>query len=549
MLSSLLLSLSLSSAAVAISEHQNVALYWGQNSAGTQQNLASYCSSEKADIYILSFIDVFGSSETTGINFANACSDTFSDGLLHCSQIGEDIKTCQSLGKTILLSMGGASGAYGFTDDSSAEDFAGTLWNMFGGGSDSSVERPFDDAVVDGFDFDIENNNPTGYVALATKLRSYFSEDSSKTYYLSAAPQCPYPDASVGDLLENASIDFAFIQFYNNYCSTTGSNFNWDTWNTYAESTSPNKNIQLFLGLPAASGAAGSGYATIDEIKSTFESYIYNNEDSNFGGFVLWDASWSTSNQVNGDTFGNNLQSILNNAYSGSDSSESSSESSSSSSSSSSSTSSTSSTHTTSSTSSTSTLVTKKATEPTTSDLVTPTTSTEPTTTTTATQAPVPTTNYIDTTSSTSLATPTSFVNEQVGVAAQTTVSTSSTTQSSASSASSESPSSGSDCSSLSGLAKAQCLNANFAQGLYLGSATSCTEGDIACAADGSFAICNFGNWVKMPCSSGTTCYAYNNGDEVDVGCDYTDSKSSYEKRDGGYLSFFKRHLHHPHRN
>ncbi|ODQ45564.1 hypothetical protein PICMEDRAFT_23434, partial [Pichia membranifaciens NRRL Y-2026] len=292
---SLLLSFTLSTVVSAISDYNNVALYWGQNSAGTQQDLASYCSSEKADIYILSFIDVFGSSQQPNVNFANACTESYSSGLLHCPQIGKDIKTCQSLGKTVLISLGGASGAYGFSDDSTA-DFAGTLWNMFGGGSDSSVERPFDDAVVDGFDFDIENNNPKGYATLANKLRSYFSEDSSKTYYLSAAPQCPYPDASVGDLLENASIDFAFIQFYNNYCATTGSNFNWDTWNTFAENTSPNKNIKLFVGLPAATGAAGSGYATIDQIKSTFQNTILNKEDSHFGGFVLWDASWSTSN-------------------------------------------------------------------------------------------------------------------------------------------------------------------------------------------------------------------------------------------------------------
>lgn len=86
-------------------------------------------------------------------------------------------------------------------------------------------------------------------------------------------------------------------------------------------------------------------------------------------------------------------------------------------------------------------------------------------------------------------------------------------------------------------------VNKNFEQGLYLDGVSPCNESDIACAADGSFAICNFGNWVKMPCSAGTTCYAYNSGDQVDVGCDYIDSKSSFEKRDNGFLSLFKRYL------
>lgn len=561
MLHSLLLSFTLSTVVSAISDHNNVALYWGQNSAGTQQDLASYCSSEKADIYILSFIDVFGSSQQPNVNFANACTESYSSGLLHCPQIGKDIKTCQSLGKTVLISLGGASGAYGFSDDSTA-DFAGTLWNMFGGGSDSSVERPFDDAVVDGFDFDIENNNPKGYATLANKLRSYFSEDSSKTYYLSAAPQCPYPDASVGDLLENASIDFAFIQFYNNYCATTGSNFNWDTWNTFAENTSPNKNIKLFVGLPAASGAAGSGYATIDQIKSTFQNTILNKEDSHFGGFVLWDASWSTSNKVNGDTFGNNLQSLLDDSYSGSglsDATPSNSLSSSSagSTSSTSLTSSTSSTSLTSSTSSSSSnSLTVSAEESTISQPISAssfsseqTNSVEQTTSAAATSSTT-TSNSIDTNTSESLISPTSMVGEQPALTAQptpTTLSTSSTstaaTTSTTAGGSGSGSNSGSDCSSLSGLSKAQCLNKNFEQGLYLGGASSCNENDIACASDGSFAICNFGNWVKMPCSAGTTCYAYNNGDQVDVGCDYIDSKSSFEKRDNMLMNLFKRYL------
>lgn len=87
----------------------------------------------------------------------------------------QDIETCQSLGKKVLLSLGGASGSYLFSDDSQAETFAQTLWDTFGEGTGAS-ERPFDSAVVDGFDFDIENNNEVGYSALATKLRTLFAE-------------------------------------------------------------------------------------------------------------------------------------------------------------------------------------------------------------------------------------------------------------------------------------------------------------------------------------------------------------------------------------
>ncbi|RLV90871.1 Chitinase 1 [Spathaspora sp. JA1] len=219
------------------------------------------------------------------LNFANQCSDSFSNGVLHCSQIGADIKSCQSQGKIILLSLGGATGTYGFSSDSDGAAFATILWNKFGGGSDS--ERPFDDAIVDGFDFDMENKLQTGYVSLANQLRQYFNSDTSKTYYLSAAPQCPYPDESVGDLLSQCSIDFAFIQFYNNYCSLGGS-FNWDTWSQYAKTTSPNKNIKLYLGLPGSTASAGSGYADLGAVANALATI---KGDPSFGGISIWDVS------------------------------------------------------------------------------------------------------------------------------------------------------------------------------------------------------------------------------------------------------------------
>jgi len=129
-----------------------------------------------------------------------------------------DIKTCQAAGKKILLSLGGAAGSYGFTSDSQAETFADTVWNLFGGGSSST--RPFDDAIIDGFDLDIEGGSTTGYTAFVNRLQTHYATDSSKSYYISAAPQCPLPDAYLNTVLTTAHVDFIFVQFYNNYCTT-----------------------------------------------------------------------------------------------------------------------------------------------------------------------------------------------------------------------------------------------------------------------------------------------------------------------------------------
>ena len=117
-----------------VSASNQVALYWGQNGAGGQERLAQYCQETDVDIVLLSFLNLF--PDPLNVNFANQCGNTFESGLLHCSQIGADIKTCQSLGKTVLLSLGGGVGDYGFSDAASATKFADTLWNKFGAGED-----------------------------------------------------------------------------------------------------------------------------------------------------------------------------------------------------------------------------------------------------------------------------------------------------------------------------------------------------------------------------------------------------------------------------
>ncbi|EGW33729.1 uncharacterized protein SPAPADRAFT_59094 [Spathaspora passalidarum NRRL Y-27907] len=291
--------------------NSNVVVYWGQNSAGqagSQQRLSYYCNSPDVDIIILSFIHVF--PDPVNMNFANACEGTATaDGILQCQTIAEDIKTCQAEGKVILLSLGGAAGSYSMTD-AEAPAFAQTLWDLFGNSKNLTPDqRPFFDSVLDGFDFDIENNMPAGYATLADSLRKLFATDSSKTYYLGAAPQCPYPDASVGPLLQDSYIDFVFIQFYNNYCSLQGQ-FNWDTWLNYAQNTSPNKNVKLFAGLPGSQTAAGSGYVAPNLVSNYITPQLMSSPY--FGGISLWDASQAWANiDANGNTYVHDMKALV----------------------------------------------------------------------------------------------------------------------------------------------------------------------------------------------------------------------------------------------
>ena len=115
-----------------------------------------------------------------------------------CTSVGTDIQTCQSKGKIVTLSLGGATGSVGFSSDSQAETFADTIWNLFLGGSSST--RPFGNAVLDGcvhmyngmtearshscvpsrVDLDIEGGTSTGYAAFINRIQSHASGASKK---------------------------------------------------------------------------------------------------------------------------------------------------------------------------------------------------------------------------------------------------------------------------------------------------------------------------------------------------------------------------------
>ncbi|KAJ7751940.1 glycoside hydrolase family 18 protein [Mycena maculata] len=264
----------------------NLAVYWGQNSYGLsnpsdpanwQQTISTYCQD--------SIIDIIPIAPSGG-----AFPGT---GLANCQFLAAGIEACQAAGKAVTISLGVGSGA-AFTSDAEAVTFAGTIWDLFLGGSSST--RPFGPAVLDGVDLDIESGDSTGFAAFAAEIRS-LTAGASKPYYLTAAPQCPFPDASVGSAINAVGFDAVFVQFYNNNCGVSSypTDFDFGTWDTWAKTVSPNPNVKVFIGAPAAEGAANLGQyvdaATLGSIALATRAQY-----SSFGGVMLWDASQAYAN-------------------------------------------------------------------------------------------------------------------------------------------------------------------------------------------------------------------------------------------------------------
>ncbi|KAJ2754569.1 Chitinase 2 [Coemansia pectinata] len=275
------------SVAFNINCNSNHASYYGQNSARNQVTLGSYCADATEDVIVLAFMNGF---PNILLNFANACETAFEgSSLLHCPNIAADIKFCQSQGKAVILSMGGASGAYGFSSDSQASQFADTMWNMFFKGT--AAQRPFDDAVIDGIDLDIEGGGNSGYTAFISRLRTHYASDPSRQYYIAAAPQCPFPDAYLGSTLNNAWFDMVYVQFYNNYCGLNAypTWFNFADWDNWAKTQSLNKNVKVFIGALGSPTAGSTGY-----VDGLVLSKIYTEVRSKYtslGGIMTWDVS------------------------------------------------------------------------------------------------------------------------------------------------------------------------------------------------------------------------------------------------------------------
>ncbi|KAJ2758672.1 Chitinase 2 [Coemansia sp. BCRC 34490] len=308
-LASWLISLGISTLASAfdVSSSSNFVAYWGQSSAGSQQSLAEYCSGTAIDAIVIAFLYQF---PDTKLDLSGTCKSTFpGSSLLHCPDVAKDIKYCQSQGKAVLLSMGGAAGAYGFSSDADASKYADTVWDMFLGGS--AAQRPFDDAVLDGIDLDIEGGSTTGYAAFVSQLRSRFtSSGGSKQYYIAGAPQCVYPDAMLGSTLDAAWFDMVFVQFYNNYCGLNNypGSFNYDAWDQWAKTKSANKNVKIFIGAPGSQSAAGSGYVSASALASIVSS-VRDKYSSTLGGVMTWDASQAMGSSMWGQAVSSSIKS------------------------------------------------------------------------------------------------------------------------------------------------------------------------------------------------------------------------------------------------
>nr|GEU95689.1 hevamine-A-like [Tanacetum cinerariifolium] len=253
-----------------------ISIYWGQN--GNEGTLAETCATGNYEYVNIAFLWTFGNGRTPKMDLSGHC-DPYSNG---CTNLSTNITYCQAQGIKVMLSIGGGIGSYSIASKQDAQDVATYLWDNFLGGKSTGI-RPLGNASLDGIDFDIEAGGSQHWDDLARYLSAYSTHD--KKVYLTAAPQCPYPDAWLGGALQTGLFDFVWVQFYNNppcQYSVNISNLE-DGWKQWTSDIPVSK---IFLGLPAASTAAGSGFIPVTDLTSKVLPAIKGSP--NYGGVMLW---------------------------------------------------------------------------------------------------------------------------------------------------------------------------------------------------------------------------------------------------------------------
>ncbi|KAF2318504.1 hypothetical protein GH714_008401 [Hevea brasiliensis] len=222
---------------------------------GNEGTLAETCATGNSDFVNMALLPTFGNGQTPMINLAGHCNP-YSNG---CTCLSSDIKSCQAKGIKV----------------------ASYLWNNFLGGHSSS--RPLGPAILDGIDFDIEGGTNQYWDDLA-RFQAY-SKKSIKVY-LTAAPQCPFPDAWVGNALKTGLFYYVWVQFYNNPPCQYSSGSITNLENAWKQWTSNSRANKIFLGLPVTPAIAGSGFIPATDLTSKVLPAIKGS--AKYGGVMLW---------------------------------------------------------------------------------------------------------------------------------------------------------------------------------------------------------------------------------------------------------------------
>jgi chitinase len=220
-------------------------------------------------------------------------------------QFMSDIKTLQSRGQKVILSVGGANGTISVDDATSASNFASSVY---------SIIKQYG---FNGVDIDLENGVNPQYMASALEQ---LESDVGSSLIITLAPQTVDTQSTGDDYLALALDIKSILTMINTQYYNSGS-MNGCDGNVYSEGTENFMTAlactelqgglsasQVGLGLPASSSAAGSGYVSPSLVNDALDclaarancgSFVPSTAYPGIRGVMTWSINWDASNGYN----------------------------------------------------------------------------------------------------------------------------------------------------------------------------------------------------------------------------------------------------------
>lgn len=136
---------------------RNLAVYYGKAQYTASPSLYELCANSDVDIIVMGFVrKLNGPAALPQFGFTKYCKSPTTiteQSRVSCPDMAANITFCQSMGKKVLVSLGGSTSNLSFSSVDDAKQAASILWNVFGEGTDSMALKPFGHVAIDGFDF------------------------------------------------------------------------------------------------------------------------------------------------------------------------------------------------------------------------------------------------------------------------------------------------------------------------------------------------------------------------------------------------------------
>lgn len=293
----------------------NIIYYYGQQQKDAvaenydPPSLGEQCNSGNGDVFVISSLPTTVLSRGNGypiLDLKEGTEDSkpYEDtNLKYYPQLSKDIKYCQSKGKKILLSIGGGEGVSALKNNQQAEKFAKQTWELFGPNT-TAKNRPFGDAVVDGFDLDVGKNKKqaNGYNTLIQALRLEFEQDQYKKYLLSGVLPCDIIESppTILQAMMFSYFDWVVIKNYDPVCKSSPQD-----WDGLLASASYNSDVKMLLGVPSYQDA----HSVAQSAKSIYDEQGV----TRLAGIMVWGSTAAFTNSNNKDSFAATLRKQLGN--------------------------------------------------------------------------------------------------------------------------------------------------------------------------------------------------------------------------------------------